>query len=77
MPRRNRRAADEGPPPMRMPQPARSGSRVITLKDVDFSYGDMAVYRGLEFEAERGQRTVLVLRFFDDFSVEQVAGSAG
>jgi ATP-binding cassette subfamily F protein 3 len=33
---------------------------VITLKGVDFSYGDMAVYRGLEFEAERGQRTVLV-----------------
>ncbi len=45
---------------MRMPQPQRSGSRVITLKGVDFSYGDMAVYRGLEFEAERGQRTVLV-----------------
>ena len=45
---------------MRMPQPARSGSRVISLKEVDFSYGEMAVYRGLEFEAERGQRTVLV-----------------
>ena len=45
---------------MRFPQPARSGSRVITLKDMDFSYGDLAVYRGLEFEAERGQRTVLV-----------------
>ena len=45
---------------MRMPQPGRSGSRVITLKDVDFAYGDLVVYRGLEFEAERGQRTVLV-----------------
>ncbi len=45
---------------MRFPQPPRSGSRTISLKDMDFSYGDLAVYRGLEFEAERGQRTVLV-----------------
>jgi len=45
---------------MRMPQPARSGSRVINLKDVDFAYDDLVVYRGLEFEAERSQRTVLV-----------------
>jgi ATP-binding cassette subfamily F protein 3 len=45
---------------MRFPQPPRSGIRSITLKDIDFSYGDLAVYRGLEFEAERGQRTVLV-----------------
>ena len=44
----------------RFPQPQRSGSRVITLKDVDHSYGDLTVYRGLNFEAERGQRTVLV-----------------
>jgi ATP-binding cassette subfamily F protein 3 len=45
---------------MRMPQPARSGSRVISLKNVDHAYGDLVVYRGLNFEAERGQRTVLV-----------------
>jgi len=45
---------------MRFPQPPRSGIRAITLKDIDFSYGDLTVYRGLEFEAERGQRTVLV-----------------
>jgi ATP-binding cassette subfamily F protein 3 len=45
---------------MRFPQPPRSGIRSIVLKDIDFSYGDLAVYRGLEFEAERGQRTVLV-----------------
>jgi len=48
------------------PQPVRSGLRVITLKDVDHTYknidgsGDLTVYRGLNFEAERGQRTVLV-----------------
>ncbi len=50
----------------RFPQPARSGHRVIAVKDVDFAYkraeadGDLVVYRGLNFEAERGQRTVLV-----------------
>src|SRR5881398_3330502 len=44
----------------RFPQPPRSGHRVITLKNVDHSYGDLVVYQGLSFEAERGQRTVLV-----------------
>jgi len=44
----------------RFPQPPRSGVRAITLKNVDHAYGDLVVYRGLEFEAERGQRTVLV-----------------
>jgi ATP-binding cassette subfamily F protein 3 len=44
----------------RFPQPARSGTRVITLKEIHHSYGDLAVYRGIDFEAERGQRTVLV-----------------
>src|SRR5205814_3667681 len=42
------------------PQPPRSGHRVITLKDVNHAYGNLVVYRGLNFEAERGQRTVLV-----------------
>jgi ATP-binding cassette subfamily F protein 3 len=42
------------------PQPVRSGQRVITLKNVDHAYGDLVVYRGLEYQAERGQRTVLV-----------------
>ncbi|MCE9608790.1 MAG: ABC-F family ATP-binding cassette domain-containing protein [Chthoniobacter sp.] len=45
---------------MRFPQPPRSGIRAIALKDIDFSYGDLTVYRGMNFEAERGQRTVLV-----------------
>ena len=50
----------------RFPQPQRSGHRVITLKDVDFAYksadgtSELTVYRGLNFEAERSQRTVLV-----------------
>ena len=42
------------------PQPVRSGHRVITLKAVDHSYGDLVVYRELQYHAERGQRTVLV-----------------
>jgi ATP-binding cassette subfamily F protein 3 len=42
------------------PQPVRSGLRVISLKNVDHAYGDVVVYRGMQFHAERGQRTVLV-----------------
>ena len=42
------------------PQPPRSGVRAVTLKNVDHAYGDLTVYRGLDFQAERGQRTVLV-----------------
>lgn len=44
----------------RFPQPQRSGRRVITLKNIHHSYGDNVVYRGMNFEAERGQRLVLV-----------------
>lgn len=42
------------------PQPVRSGLRVITLKDVNHAYGELIVYRGMRYHAERGQRTVLV-----------------
>jgi ATP-binding cassette, subfamily F, member 3 len=42
------------------PQPARGGLHVITLKNVDHTYGEVVVYRGMQFHAERGQRTVLV-----------------
>ena len=49
----------------RFPQPPRSGHRVITLKNIDLAYklpegGELSVYKGLNFEAERGQRIVLV-----------------
>ena len=44
----------------RFPQPQRSGRRVIMLKDIHHSYGENVVYRGMGFEAERGQRLVLV-----------------
>ncbi len=42
------------------PQPKRSGQRVIRLEDIHHSYGDLTVYQGIEFSADRGQRTVLV-----------------
>ncbi|HLX72362.1 MAG TPA: ABC-F family ATP-binding cassette domain-containing protein, partial [Verrucomicrobiae bacterium] len=42
------------------PQPQRSGHRVITLKDIHHAYGENVVYRGADFESERGQRVVLV-----------------
>jgi ATP-binding cassette subfamily F protein 3 len=42
------------------PQPQRSGLKVISLKDIHHAYGENPVYRGIEFKAERGQRTVLV-----------------
>ena len=44
----------------RFPQPQRSGQKVITLKDIHFAYGQNQIYRGMEFLAERAQRTVLV-----------------
>jgi ATP-binding cassette, subfamily F, member 3 len=42
------------------PQPDRSGRRVVTLRGIQHAYGDNVVYRGLDFEVERGQRIVLV-----------------
>ena len=42
------------------PQPQRSGQRVIKLAGIDFAYGANSVYRGLDFQVERDQRTVLV-----------------
>ena len=52
--------SDERSIHFRFPQPPRSGRRVITLKDIDHAYGQTIVYRGMNFEAERGQRIVLV-----------------
>lgn len=44
----------------RFPQPARSGLKVITLEKVRQAYGENVVYHDLNFQAERGQRLVLV-----------------
>jgi len=42
------------------PQPHRSGHRVIKLEGIHHAYGENVVYRGMDFQAERGQRVVLV-----------------
>ncbi len=44
----------------RFPQPQRSGQRAITLEKIKFGYGPKVIYEGMNFEAERGQRIVLV-----------------
>ncbi|MGH7989328.1 MAG: ABC-F family ATP-binding cassette domain-containing protein, partial [Limisphaerales bacterium] len=51
---------DESKIGFRFPQPQRSGQKVITLENIHQAYGENVVYRGMEFKAERGQRTVLV-----------------
>jgi ATP-binding cassette subfamily F protein 3 len=42
------------------PQPERSGQKVIKLKDIHHAYGNHVVYTGIDFEADRGERIVLV-----------------
>ena len=42
------------------PQPQRGGLKAIALQNIHHAYGANVVYRGMEFEAERGQRIVLV-----------------
>src|SRR6266496_4072542 len=42
------------------PQPRRSGLKVVKLENIHQAYGTNVVYRGINFEAERGQRIVLV-----------------
>ncbi len=44
----------------RFPPPPRSGLKVVTLEHVQQAYGEQVVYRDLNFEAQRGQRIVLV-----------------
>ncbi len=53
-------AADKTVAKFNFPQPPRSGVRAITLKNVRFAYETLEIYNDLNFEAERGQRTVLV-----------------
>jgi ATP-binding cassette subfamily F protein 3 len=43
-----------------IPQPPRSGQRVVSLENIHMAYGDNHVYRGLSLDIERGERTVLV-----------------
>jgi ATP-binding cassette subfamily F protein 3 len=61
--RMDRVEAPEGPDrkiDFQFPQPRRSGQRVVKLENIHYAYGENAVYRGIDFQAERGQRIVLV-----------------
>ena len=42
------------------PQPERSGLKAITMEGVHHAYGEKVIYSGVDFEAERAQRIVLV-----------------
>jgi ATP-binding cassette subfamily F protein 3 len=42
------------------PQPPRTGRRVASLVNVVKAYGDNVVYRGVDFEVERGEKVALV-----------------
>ncbi|MBI2070376.1 MAG: ATP-binding cassette domain-containing protein [Elusimicrobia bacterium] len=42
------------------PQPKRTAARVLTLNNVDKSYGDVKVYQGLDFAVERGWKMAFV-----------------
>jgi ATP-binding cassette, subfamily F, member 3 len=44
----------------KFPQPQRSGLKVIELAGVRHAYGTQVIYEHLDFEAERGQRIVLL-----------------
>jgi len=53
-------SSDERKIDFQFPQPQRSGLRVIKLQHIHHAYGETVVYRGIDFQAERGQRIVLV-----------------
>jgi len=52
--------AEERKLDFQFPQPQRSGLRAIKLEDIHQAYGENVVYRGMNLQAERGQRIVLV-----------------
>jgi ATP-binding cassette subfamily F protein 3 len=52
--------SDERKIDFQFPQPQRSGLKVIKLAGIHHAYGENVVYRGLDFQSERGQRIVLV-----------------
>ena len=45
---------------LQIPTPPRGGQRAIALENIHMAYGSHHVYRGVDLEIERGERTVLV-----------------
>jgi ATP-binding cassette subfamily F protein 3 len=43
-----------------IPQPVRSGSKIVALENIHMAYGNLKVYESLSLDIERGERTVLV-----------------
>ncbi|MEY5015686.1 MAG: hypothetical protein RIS92_2044, partial [Verrucomicrobiota bacterium] len=43
-----------------IPQPVRSGSKIVALDNIHMAYGNFKVYEALSLDIERGERTVLV-----------------
>ena len=43
-----------------IPQPMRSGSKIVALENIHMAYGKLSVYEDLSLDIERGERTVLV-----------------
>jgi len=43
-----------------IPQPLRSGAKVVSLDKIHMAYGDNHVYKGMSLDVERDERTVLV-----------------
>ncbi len=43
-----------------IPQPVRSGAKVVAIENLHMAYGEFPVYRGLNLDIERDERTVLV-----------------
>ena len=52
--------ADQQSIDFQFPKPQRGGQRSIKLTGIHHAYGENVVYRGVDFQAERGQRIVLV-----------------
>ena len=44
---------------LRIPEPPRSGQKVVSLEGIHKSYGDNKIYEGVEFTAQRGERVAL------------------
>jgi ATP-binding cassette subfamily F protein 3 len=45
---------------IKLPQPPRSGKDVLTLRNIDKSYGTIPVYKGLNFAMQRGMKAAFV-----------------
>jgi ATP-binding cassette subfamily F protein 3 len=53
-------AGEEATVDFSFPQPQRSGLKAVSVDQVRFAYGPRPIYDGVEFQASRGQRIVLV-----------------